>query len=107
MEDLIEKYRLGDYFLLPGALRQADQYLKGFDIFVLPSKKEGLPYALLEAMAVKIACIASAVGGIPEIIKDKQNGLLIKDMSPGKLRDNISFLLKNKKIMKELGAAAS
>lgn len=106
IEDLIKKYRLKEYFILTGALKQASQYLKAFDIFILPSKKEGLPYALLEAMAAKTACIASAVGGIPEIIKDKKNGLLMVDMTPGKLRDSIAFLIKNKKIMKEMELSA-
>ena len=107
MEELIKKYRLDGYFLLTGALKNAGQYLKAFDIFVMPSKKEGLPYALLEAMAAKTACVASAVGGIPEIIENEKNGLLIKDMSPGKLNDAISRLIKDKKTTRALGAAAA
>ena len=107
IEELIKKYRLDGYFLLTGALKNAGQYLKAFDIFVMPSKKEGLPYALLEAMAAKIACVASAVGGIPEIIENERNGLLIKDMSPGKLNDAISRLIKDKKTTRALGAAAA
>jgi len=107
IEELIKKYRLGGYFLLTGALKNAGQYLKAFDIFVMPSKKEGLPYALLEAMAAKTACVASAVGGIPEIIENEKNGLLVKDMSPSKLSDAISRLIKNKKTARALGLAAA
>lgn len=107
MEELIKKYRLEEHFILPGALKNADQYLKAFDIFILPSKKEGLPYALLEAMAAKTACVVSAVGGIPEIIENEKNGFLVKDMTPGKLRDCIARLIKNKKMAKALGAAAA
>lgn len=107
VEELIKKYRLEKYFLLTGALKNASQYLKAFDIFVMPSKKEGLPYALLEAMAAKTACVASAVGGIPEIIENEKNGLLIKDMAPGKLNDAISRLIKNKKMTRALGTAAA
>ena len=107
IEELIKKYRLDGYFMLTGALKNASQYLKAFDIFVMPSKKEGLPYALLEAMAAKTVCIASAVGGIPEIIENEKNGLLIKDMSPGKLSDAISRLIKNKKTARALGLAAA
>ena len=107
IEELIKKYRLDGHFLLTGTMKNAGQFLKAFDIFVMPSKKEGLPYALLEAMAAKIACVASAVGGIPEIIENEKNGLLIKDMSPGKLNDAISRLIKDKKTTRALGAAAA
>ena len=107
IEELIKKYRLDGHFLLTGTMKNAGQFLKAFDIFVMPSKKEGLPYALLEAMAAKIACVASAVGGIPEIIENERNGLLIKDMSPGKLNDAISRLIRDKKTTRALGAAAA
>lgn len=62
-----------------GHIDNASQYLKAFDIFTLTSRKEGLPYALLEAGRAELPIIASNVGGIPEIIKHGKTGLLIKD----------------------------
>lgn len=59
-----------------GHLAEAAQYLKAFDVFVLPSLKEGFPYAILEAGLAGIPVIASRVGGIPEIIEHQTNGLL-------------------------------
>tara|TARA_A100000171_G_C2135891_1_gene150184 strand:- start:468 stop:1691 length:1224 start_codon:yes stop_codon:yes gene_type:complete len=55
--------------------------LKDFDIFVLPSFIEGLPYALLEAMSCGKAIIATRVGGIPEVITNGKDGLLISPKS--------------------------
>ncbi len=60
-----------------GFISDAPTYLRAFDIFVLPSRKEGMPYGLLEAGAAGLSVIASNVGGIPEVIHDKKNGLLI------------------------------
>ena len=102
IERLIEKYQLKDRFTLTGALQGANTYLKAFDIFVLPSRKEGLPYALLEAMAAKLTCIASDVGGIPEVIENNVNGITIKHITPGKLWEAIATCRKDKKHCKEL-----
>lgn len=60
-----------------GYVTDARDYLRAFDIFLLPSKKEGLPYSLLEAGAAGLPCIASNVGGAPEVIENRKNGLLI------------------------------
>lgn len=106
MERLIEKYQLTKNFILPGVIKDANTYLKAFDIFVLPSKKEGLPYALLEAMAAHLPCITSDVGGIPEIIENEQNGIVIKDITPGKIWNAIAGLKKEKKKARTLGAQA-
>ncbi|MBU1091671.1 glycosyltransferase [Patescibacteria group bacterium] len=65
-------------------LPQGYNYLKAFDIFVLPSIKEGLPYVLLEAGLARAPVIATRVGGIPEIIEHKKTGILI---NPGSARD--------------------
>lgn len=105
IESLIKRYKLEDYFTLPGIIKNAVAYLKAFDIFIMPSKKEGLPYALLEAMAANILCVASAVGGIPEIIINGENGILIKDMTPGKLQEALSKLTKLKGERKKLAKA--
>lgn len=57
--------------------------LKAHDVFVLPSYTEGLPTALVVAMAAGLAVIASKVGGIPELVIDNVNGLLV---SPGDIK---------------------
>ncbi|HEU4677467.1 MAG TPA: glycosyltransferase family 4 protein [Candidatus Paceibacterota bacterium] len=60
-----------------GYLDDARTYLRAFDVFLLPSLKEGMPYALLEAGAAGLPSIASDVGGIPEVIENGATGLLI------------------------------
>jgi glycosyltransferase involved in cell wall biosynthesis len=70
LEALIAKYNLEDRVKLFGFM-PASEALRGFDIFALPSLKEGLPYVLLEARAAGLPIEASRVGGIPEILDAK------------------------------------
>lgn len=69
----------------------ADALLPAFDAFLMPSLSEGLPNALLEAMAAGLPCIASAVGGIPEVVEDGRNGILVP---PGDSRAIAAALLR-------------
>jgi glycosyltransferase involved in cell wall biosynthesis len=65
------------------------------DIFVLPSIKEGLPVALLEAMAAKRPVIATRVGAIPKVIGSKDIGVLVEPKDVSGLRDAIMNLMDN------------
>ncbi len=89
-----------------GFITDASRYLKGFDIFVLPSAKEGLPYVVMEAMSVGIPVIATSVGGIPDLISDKTNGILVPPKEPEILAETISFLVKDTAAALRLGARA-
>lgn len=60
----------------PGFLPDARSYLSAFDLFLLPSLKEGLPYALLEATMAGLPIVASNVGGIPDALSDEQGALV-------------------------------
>ena len=79
------------------------EYYKNCDIFVLPAiidskgDTEGLGVVLLEALSFKKAVIASRVGGIVDIIKDKETGLLVKEKSAEELASAIEFLINNPK----------
>ncbi len=81
------------------------EMLSGFDIFLFPSVKEGFPYALLEAGNVGLPTIASAVGGIPEVIDDMQSGILIQSKNPGEIARSLSYLMDQPQRRAEFGAA--
>ena len=59
-----------------GQLADASKYLRAFDVLFLPSQKEGVPYAILEAAVAGVAVLASNVGGIPEVIDDQKSGFI-------------------------------
>jgi L-malate glycosyltransferase len=68
LENLIEKGNLNKKIFLIGELKDASKYLKAFDLFVLPSRYEGLSITLIEALFARIPILASDVGGNREII---------------------------------------
>ena len=76
LQKLIESLSLQNRVFLIGRIENAATLLKAFDAFVLPSKKEGLPYVLLEAGMAEVPVVATAVGGIPELIVENKTGLL-------------------------------
>ncbi len=92
---LIIKYGLEKIVYLVGIINDAWKLHPAFDVFVLPSRKEGLPYALLDAMAYKARIVATNVGGVPSIIENKKTGLLVPPDDPPALGDAMASLLKN------------
>jgi len=98
LELMIENKKLSNFFLV-GNISNAANYLKAFDIFVLPSVKEGFPYTILEARATNLPIIATRVGALPEIIQDQKNGLLLEPSDPQSLAQNIDRLIDDQKLV--------
>jgi glycosyltransferase involved in cell wall biosynthesis len=96
-----KEYGLEDYIKFLNEKENASKYLKAFDYFILPSVKEGLPYAILEAGLAKLPTITSKVGGIPEIITDKETGLLIEPADPQALAEAIKSIVNSQSEMIE------
>ena len=71
------------------------EILNALDIFVLPSRSEGMPNAVLEAMACGIPVIATAVGGTPEVIEDGKNGILVASEDEPHLIQALKELIQN------------
>ena len=95
LEAMIEERKLENNFFLAGSVSEAQKYLKAFDVFVLPSIKEGFPYTILEAMAAGLPIVASLIGGIPEVIKNNENGFLILSKNPKILAERLIETLNN------------
>lgn len=69
--------------------------LRNLEVFVFTSSDEGLGWVMLEAMASGCPVVASCVGGIPEVIDDSQNGMLVKSATPEEFADKIIYLIAN------------
>ncbi|HEY4510339.1 MAG TPA: glycosyltransferase family 4 protein [Candidatus Paceibacterota bacterium] len=95
LKNQISSLKLEDIVFLLTNIPDAAKYLKAFDIFVLPSVKEGLPYVLLEAGLAELPIIATNVGGIPEIIGSKETGVLVPYKDANSLEKEIRKLLED------------
>lgn len=81
-------------------------YTKALDIFMMSSEFEGMPIALLEAMSMECLPACTAVGGIPELIEDNVNGILVDGKEPLKLAEELSPYINYPERIRSLGQAA-
>src|SRR3989339_2166644 len=93
LEKIISGKRLDGRIILLGQIEEARKYLRAFDIFVLPSRTEALPYAILEAGLAGLPIVASEVGGIPEIIPDAEYGLLVPPANVAELEKSLKYMV--------------
>jgi len=93
-------------FLFLGERKDAAEVMSLYDVFVLPSLWEGLPFVLVEAAAWGKAIVATAVDGVPEILEDGKTGLLVPPNDPPALAEAIIKLLKDKTSARRLGELA-
>ena len=100
-----EAYRIGvsDKVAFLGWRDDIPEIMQVLDIFVLPSLNEGMGRVLVEAMAAGRPIVASRVGGIPDLVKDGQNGFLVKPSDVSDLSFAIKKLLDDKKMREEMG----
>ncbi len=89
-----------------GETENVDECLKASDVFVLPSRSEGLANALLEAMSTGLACIASNIAGMGDVIQDGHDGLLVPPGEPELLADSIVGLFEDRAKRSEFGRLA-
>lgn len=106
LEYQIKSFGLEKTVFLAGFIPEAAKYLQGFDAFVLPSIKEGLPYALMEAMAAGLPIIASRVGGIPDLVENGKSGILVNAKDSAALAQKIEKLMQNQETRITLGKEA-
>lgn len=106
LEKMILERGLERKVFLLGQIPDAYRFLSAFDVFVLPSVKEGFPWVLIEAMSAKLPVIATDVGAVSEIIDDHKNGLIVRPRDSAGLANKIKEILENDHLKKEFGLQA-
>lgn len=104
IKNLIKDNNLENLINLPGfiAHETLSDYLNDIKLLVCPSYHEGVPRIVLESMACGTPILATRVGGIPDILKDGENGFLLTINEPEEIANRIFFLLKNPTLLKNV-----
>jgi glycosyltransferase involved in cell wall biosynthesis len=106
LRDAARSLGLMDRVVFTGSRDDVAELLPAFDVFALSSRYEGLSISLLEAMAAGLPCVATSVGGVPEVVTDGEEGLLVPARDPAALGDALSILLHNPEFRNAAGARA-
>ncbi|MBS1921534.1 MAG: glycosyltransferase family 4 protein [Bacteroidetes bacterium] len=108
LNDLINKYQIGDIVEFLGWVSKVKKtdVLNTADVYILPSYAEGSPISILEAMTYGMAIISTKVGGIPELVKENQNGILIEPGNSEQIEKALDFMIYNPVIIKKFGAVS-
>lgn len=114
LERMIREYDVEDTVLLVGAKPHDEitQFLRNADIFALPcvigddNTRDGIPVALMEAMATGLPVVSTSIVGLPELIDSGENGVLVEPDDPRQLADAILDLAESPELRRRLGTAA-
>lgn len=96
---------VAERFVFTGFQADIENWYPAFDIFALPSITEGTPLALLEAMAAGVPVIASAVGGVPKIVTDGVDGLLVPPGNSSAIKERLQMVMADTELSCRLGKA--
>jgi glycosyltransferase involved in cell wall biosynthesis len=105
LEALVFELGLGEVVRFTGQRADVARLLGAFDVFVLPSLREALPIAVIEAMAVRLPVVAARIGGIPEVVEDDGTGCLVPPGDVAALAAVLERLVGDPALVARLGAA--
>jgi glycosyltransferase involved in cell wall biosynthesis len=96
----------GARVILAGERTDVLDVLPGFDVFAMPSRYEGLPTAIVEAMICGVPVVATAVNAVPDLVVPGETGMLVAPRRPGQLAAAIRFLLDSPEVAARMAASA-
>jgi len=107
LESLVDEKNLSKYIRFEGSINQnrIQEYYLAADIFALASFAEGIPVVLMEAMAMEIPCIATHINGIPELIRNGVDGLLVAPSDIDGMATALARLMDDSSLRRSLGKA--
>lgn len=107
LEKCCDDFKMRDYVQFTGIRLDVPELLKSFDMFALPSKSEGMPVSVLEAMAAGTPIVSTDVGGIPGVITDHREALMVAAGDNQAFMDAMTELISNPQLAAELAGKAS
>jgi glycosyltransferase involved in cell wall biosynthesis len=106
LEEQVHALNLDDQIRFAGFRRDIQDIFQAMDMLILPSHSEGLPNVVLEAFSYGKAVVATSVGGVPELVEDGKNGILVPSENPKALADAIVQFMEDPVRRESLGEAA-
>jgi L-malate glycosyltransferase len=106
IERLVDELGVRANVVLAGRVAQASRLLRNFHFAVLASVQESLPNSVVESMAAGVPVVATRVGGIPELVRDGLDGLLVPAGEPRRLAEAMLTLLRDPALAQRLGRSA-
>jgi len=106
IQRLVTGKKLEEFFCFTGPRQDIPELLSVCDGFVLPSRNEGMPRALMEAMAMGLPVIATDAGGILEVIENNISGLIVPKQNPDALAQGLLKIISDSQLRNRLGKAA-
>jgi glycosyltransferase involved in cell wall biosynthesis len=103
LKRLAKELRVEDRVFFLGWQQEIPEILSALDLFVLPSRNEGMGRALVQAMAMGKPIVATRVGGVPEVLGEGEAGLLVPPDDPVQLSQAIEQLLTDRELARKLG----
>jgi glycosyltransferase involved in cell wall biosynthesis len=97
---------IGNTVNFTGRVENVPEFLRAGDLFILPSLQEGMPNALLEAMACGLPAVATRIGGVTDIAAHEQTALLVAPGCPDSIADGILKMLRNPSLRNRMAADA-
>lgn len=103
---MAESFLPAGQYHFAGYQNEPERYLQLMDVFALTSRSEGMPLAILEAWAAGVPVVASSVGGVPELVRHEQTGLLFESGDEAAIVKALELLLSDAGLAKRLRSAA-
>jgi len=103
LDELARELGVADRLLITGWSDEARRHLTTFDLFVLPSRHEGFPLVIVEAMLARLAVVATDVGSVAEAVVDGETGVLVPPENPEALASAVRMLIADPARRRELG----
>ena len=104
-QKLLQKANAEGLAWLPGERDDIPDMMRGFDLFVLPSLREGISNTILEAMASGLPVVATRVGGNPELVVEGETGMLVPPSDPAAMAKAVRTYLNHPELLKAHGQA--
>lgn len=103
LENMIRENNLQSHFTFAGMLDDINNELNGADLMIHPSRFEPFGIAVLEGMRAGLPIVASRIGGIPEVVKEGYNAVLVEPGQPDKIAESVIDLISNREKMVTMG----